>query len=94
MDATRAATMPENVNVILMGAGETRSTTRDKEMIQWKVRKWIRCWIPFNLMCFSLNFFSFCFFFSYATLCLSPKELVSVQWWLLFNVEQFFFFKK
>lgn len=34
MDATRAATMPENVNVILMGAGETRSTTRDKEMIQ------------------------------------------------------------
>lgn len=60
MDATRAAAMPECECHFDMGAGETRSTTRDKEMIQWKVRKWIRCWIPFNLMCFSLNFFSFC----------------------------------
>lgn len=28
-------------------------------MILWKVRKWVRSWVPFNLTCFSLNFFIF-----------------------------------
>lgn len=27
-----------------------------EEMVRWKVRKWVRSWIPFNSMCFPLNF--------------------------------------